>query len=103
MYDKETTRLKTYELQQLLLAKQQQPQVHHVNPEDSRSETSGETTDSGRGASEEEAQSTSPPHSKACFLFETQSMCSLSKEQSKLSRETIQNAYFFQNYALFSN
>ena len=28
-------------------------------------------------------------------------MCSLSKEQSILSRETIQNAFFFQNYGPF--
>ena len=36
------------------------------------------------------------------IYFKLRSMCSLSKEQSILSRETTQNAIFFQNYAPFS-
>jgi hypothetical protein len=49
----------------LQIAKQQQQAVH-ANPDDSRSETSGETSsgDSGRGASEEEVTSASPSHGK---------------------------------------
>ena len=70
LYDKVTTRLETLKLQQMLMetrAKQQQQQQHavaHANPDDSRSESSGETSsgDSGRGASEEEVPSTSPSH-----------------------------------------
>lgn len=49
----------------LQIAKHQQ-QAAHINPDDSRSETSGETSsgDSGRGASEEEITSASPSHGK---------------------------------------
>lgn len=45
-------------------AKQQHHAVPHGNPDDSRSESSGETSsgDSGRGASEEEIPSASPSH-----------------------------------------
>ncbi|KAL4230018.1 hypothetical protein ACF0H5_010405 [Mactra antiquata] len=66
LYDKVTTRLESLKLQhKLQMAKQQQQhQVSHINPEDSRSETSGETSsgDSGRGTSEEEVPSASPSH-----------------------------------------
>lgn len=62
LYDKVTTRLENLKLQRMLqLAKQQQ---HVVHPDDSRSESSGETSsgDSGRGASEEEVTTASPSH-----------------------------------------
>ncbi|XP_052795218.1 protocadherin-9-like [Mya arenaria] len=62
LYDKVTTRLETLRLQQMLMgtrARQHHPAPH---PDDSRSESSGETSsgDSGRGASEEEVTSASP-------------------------------------------
>lgn len=64
LYDKVATRLENLKIQRMLQIAKHQQQAAHANPDDSRSETSGETSsgDSGRGASEEEVTSASPSH-----------------------------------------
>lgn len=72
LYDRVTTRLESLKLQQYILeSKEKQQQLNqHIHPDDSRSESSGETSsgDSGRGNSEEDA-STSPTDERKEFIF----------------------------------
>lgn len=71
LYDKVTTRLESLKLQKYLLESKEKQQLNqHLHPDDSRSESSGETIsgDSGRGGSEEEA-STSPTDDHKEFVF----------------------------------
>ena len=71
-YDKVATRLENLKYQQYLLevqaSRKQASAGSHptpAHPDDSRSETSGETnTDSGHGASESDGPSTSPSHGR---------------------------------------
>lgn len=83
-YDRVSTRLESFKLQQMLTQhKSRQVATAHANPDDSRSESSGETSsgDSGRGASEEEIQSASPSHDdQKVFQYEVPS-----KSQPSLS------------------
>lgn len=78
LYDKATTRLESLRLQKYLLEskEKQQLQNQHLHPDDSRSESSGETisADSGRGSNEEDATNTSPSEVHKEFDFPTYSI-----------------------------
>lgn len=73
LYDKVATRLENLKLQKYLLEskEKQQLQNQHQHPDESRSESSGETIsgDSGRGGSEEDVPSTSPSDVHKEFSF----------------------------------
>lgn len=90
MYDKETTRLESLKLQQMLMETRakQIAQLHHhpINPDDSRSETSGETipSDSGRGASEEEGPSSPTHDDQKMFDYSTHSKFMLTSAPSSI-------------------